>query len=118
MPVYQFGCKKKECAKEWEAYLPSFNSKNPKCECGGKGERVWKITSRTGYGIFPYTTSNLTGSPIEITSPAHLRSLEKKHGVRLRDDVAYINQEWRGYDPVTKKQIYNESGRGMKGQWI
>lgn len=71
-----------------------------------------------GYGVFPYTTSHLTGKPVEITSPRHLRELEKKHHVKLRDDVAYVNQEYKGYDPFTKKQIYNESGRGVKGQWI
>lgn len=122
MPVYAFQCT--GCAKEWEAFLVSYSSDNPACEdCAvedaPKVERIWAVSKRSGYQIFPYTTSNLTGKPIEIKDAKHLKQLEKKFNVRLRDDAAYNNQEYAGYDRKTGKQVYKEgSGRGMPGQWV
>lgn len=129
MPVYDFSCPAGHMMME--AYLPLRDAANPKCEeCGMEMERVWGLGSaHRGTQIFPYVTKNLNGKPIEIKSPGHLRELCKIHGKVLRDDVAYINERYEGYDfghydPDLKRRVgdgqrYSEgSGRGMRGQWF
>jgi hypothetical protein len=73
----------------------------------------------SGGNGFPFTTSNLTGKPIEVTSESHLKALCKAHGVVHRPDNAWIEKRQIGTDWKTGKPIYSEpSGRGMKGSWI
>jgi len=120
MPLYQLECAK--CGNSVERYLALRGDPNPKCEmpdCGGETERVWAGRQRGATSIFPYVTTHLTGQPIEIKSASHLRSLEKQHGVRLRDDAAYTDKRWDGYDFKTRQHRYSEgSGRGMPGSWV
>jgi hypothetical protein len=83
--------------------------------------RDWHAEARTHRpgAVFPYITRNITGEPIEVRSHGHLKELCKEHGVRLRDDNAFIDSEYQGYDIRTGKQNYSEgSGRGLPGQWI
>ena len=86
--------------------MPYSSTPNPACACGGESEKIWKITPRTGYQIFPYVTTHLTGEPIEITSESHLHELEREHGVRLRDDKTWLEEEYQGVDFRTGKQVY------------
>lgn len=68
---------------------------------------------------FPYTTSNISGQPIEVKSLEHERELCKQYGVTKRDDQAWLEKVHVGQDWKTGKPIYYEpSGRGMPGSWI
>jgi hypothetical protein len=69
---------------------------------------------------FPYVTRNITrdGSPVEVTSLAHLRQLERQHGVRNRDDADFIDEQWQGYDPMTKSQRYGGGRGGGSNRWV
>jgi predicted nucleic acid-binding Zn ribbon protein len=118
MPVYDFKCPGCGNAR-LDVYVHGFSDR-PRCNCGQEMEKQWSSSiTDTGSSIYPYTTSHITGSPIEIKSPSHLRSLERTHGVRLRDDAAFLTQEYVGYDIRSKKQLYKESsGVGMKGCWV
>ncbi len=113
MPTYNYECS--ACHTQWEKVVPYSTSPNPSCECGGESERIWKITPRTGYQIFPYTTTHLNGEPIEITSATHLHELEKQFNVRLRDDQAWTEEEYQGVDFRTGKQIYKHPT--IAGSW-
>jgi hypothetical protein len=71
-------------------------------------------------GTYPYMTRNITkdGKPVEVRSAAHLKDLCKQHGVTHRDDNAYIEKSYEGYDIRTGKQKYRESsGAGLPGSW-
>ncbi len=118
MPLYQLQCS--ACQHSFEKYHHRFSDPNAECEkCGGATERVWNDVQRGATSIFPYTTTHLTGSPIEIKSASHLRQLEKQHGVRLRDDAAFTEKQYKGFNWRTRKQEYSEgSGRGMPGSWV
>lgn len=68
---------------------------------------------------YPFTTKNFTGQPIEVTSRAHERALCAQYGVVKRDDVAWVEKTYQGYDPKTKQQVYKEgNGVGLPGCWI
>jgi hypothetical protein len=43
--------------------------------------------------VFPYVTKEITGEPIEIRSLEHQREVCKQHGVRLRDDAAWVDEQ-------------------------
>lgn len=118
MPIYHLECG--ACAHSFERYHQRFSDPNAACEkCGGATERVWQDIQRGATQIFPYTTTHLTGEPIEIRSAKHLRQLEKQHGVQLRDDVAYTEKRYVGYDWRTRKQVYREgAGVGSPGCWV
>lgn len=119
MPIYALGCLA-EPSHQFEGYAPKFETPNPPCEtCGAETERIWKITKRTGYHRYPYTTTNINGKPMEITDAAHEARVLKEHNLVQRDDVAYLEEEYVGYDPYTDKQVYRHgSGRGLPGQWV
>jgi hypothetical protein len=68
---------------------------------------------------FPFITKNFTGQPIEVTSRAHEKALMQEHGVTKRDDIAWNEKSYEGYNPKTGKQEYKEAnGVGMPGCWI
>ena len=68
---------------------------------------------------YPFKTKNFNGQLIEVTSRAHERALMQEYGVTKRDDAAWINKEYIGVDPRTRKQIYKEgNGVGMPGCWV
>lgn len=69
--------------------------------------------------IYPYTTRHISGQPMEITSAAHERAVFAAHGIRQRDDAAFLNKEYLGYNWKTKQQEYKEgNGVGMPGCWV
>lgn len=101
MPIYGFRCTKDEKHTE-EHYYP-FRSEElgRACEsCGAPMVRDLRVEARTHIpsSAFPYVTKNITGKPIVVRSSEHLRQLEKEHGVRLRDDCEYIEEEFRGVE--------------------
>lgn len=68
---------------------------------------------------YPFVTKNFNGKPIEVQSASHERALCREFGVVKRDDVAWNEKEYLGYNPKTKKQEYREgSGMGLPGVWI
>lgn len=68
---------------------------------------------------YPFTTKMFTGRPIVVTDAAHDRALQKAHGCVKRDDVAWVEKEYSGYNPRTKRQEYKEtSGAGLPGVWF
>lgn len=119
MPTYAYLC---ECGRGWEGYIHSHTSPNPPCECGLSPERVWSLgSSHRGATGFPYVTTNITpdGSPVEVTSPAHLDKLCKEYGVTHRPDNGWIDKEYLGVDMRTGVQRYKEgNGVGYPGCWI
>jgi hypothetical protein len=68
---------------------------------------------------YPFVTKNFNGQPIEVTSRAHEKALCQEYGVVKRDDVAWNEKSYEGYDPRTNKQVYKEAnGVGMPGCWV
>ena len=68
---------------------------------------------------YPFVTKNFNGKEIEVTSKAHEKALMQQYGVVKRDDVAWNDKEYLGYNPKTGKQEYKEgSGMGMPGVWF
>lgn len=68
---------------------------------------------------YPFTTKAFNGQELEVTSRAHEKALMQQYGVRKRDDAAWIEQRYEGYDPRTKKQCYKEgNGVGLPGCWV
>ena len=69
--------------------------------------------------IYPFTTTAFNGKPIEVTSAAHDKALMQEYGCVKRDDVAWNNKEYLGYNPRTGKQEYKEAnGVGLPGCWV
>ncbi len=108
MPTYDFSCPKEHV---FEEMLPKWDSPNPSCKkCGAPTERLWSLgTRRQGEGQFPYTTTHLSGKPIEVTSPAHERALCKQYGVRKRDDAAFVETE---HQVDSRGRSFYKDGRG------
>jgi hypothetical protein len=118
MPIYAYQCASED-AHEFEQYVPLTESENPLCSCGATTEKIWKISKRTGYTRYPYVTKNITGEPVEVTDAAHEAALCKQYGVVQRDDAAWIEEEYLGYNPRTGKQEYGGcSGVGLPGCWV
>lgn len=73
------------------------------------------VTEKT----YPFVTKNFNGQPIEVTSRAHEKALMQQYGVTKRDDVAWVEKRYEGYDFRTKQQVYKEAnGCGMPGCWV
>jgi hypothetical protein len=124
MPVFDWECAK---AHQFELYQHTRGEAAPTCivelesgaQCGETTERIWGITKRTGYAQYPYVTKNLTGKPIEVRDAAHESRLMREHKVTKRDDAAYIDKTWDGYDFRTGQQKYTEGrGVGSPGCWV
>jgi len=68
---------------------------------------------------YPFTTRNFNGQAIEVTSRAHEKALCQQYGVQKRDDVAWVEKEYLGYNWRTKQQEYKEGrGVGLPGCWV
>jgi len=97
------------------------------CEKCGKTIYVgsWPFcphTQQVGYlasKSYPFTTKNFNGKSIEVRDASHERALMQQYGVVKRDDVAWTEKEYLGYNPKTKKQEYKEGrGVGLPGCWV
>lgn len=113
MPVHDWKCDR--CGDvQRDVYQPRLAAEPPVC-CRIPMERLWSTSSGSGGGSYPYVTSNITGSPIEVRSPGHERELCRKHGVRKRDDAGWVDTrvEATGRGP----RVIEGSGRGMPGCW-
>lgn len=88
--------------------------------CGGDPSKHGAYVQTHGdSGRYPYTTKNITGQEITITDAGHERALLKEHGLAQRDDVAFLEKEYVGYNHRTGKQEYKEGrGVGMPGCWV
>lgn len=97
-----------------------------KCDsCGQElhiGEWPYCPHGRVGGHIaangFPFTTSHITGKPIEITSESHLKALCQAHGVTHRPDVAWLEKQHLGSDRKGNPVYREGSGMGLPGVWI
>lgn len=118
MPVYAYQCTPEE--HQFEAYVHSHRDACPPCLiCGGTTEKIWKITRHIGGVNWPFTTKHLTGKEETFADQAALNQRLKELGMVRRDDAAWLEQEYQGYDWVTGKQKYKEgSGLGMPGCWV
>jgi len=77
------------------------------------------ITGLVTEKSYPFITKNFNGKPIEVTSRAHEKSLCQQYGQVKRDDVAWTEQQYLGYNWQTKKQEYKEgNGVGLPGCWV
>lgn len=118
MPIYAYSCS--ACEKEWDSYVPLTSSPNPPCNCGSSSvERIWRSSIHKGADTYPYITNHILpgGQPLEIRSPAHLKEIEKKHGVRLRDDAGWLEKRI-GLNEKGLKTYYEGNGRGLPGSWV
>jgi hypothetical protein len=124
MPFYVWSCEdhvgaEKQVEQTFEA---KPEPKAPSCaHCGTPMERDYHLESRrhipaSGY---PYVTKNITGKEITVTDAGHEAELCKIHGVAKRDDAAWIEKRYVGYNWKTGEQEYTEgSGRGLPGSWV
>jgi len=97
-------------------------------ECEKCGETVgvgqWPFCPHgAGSGIvkheYPFTTKAFTGKEIEVTSAAHEKALCQAHGMTKRDDAAWLEKEYVGYNRRTGKHEYKEGrGVGLPGCWV
>lgn len=119
MPIYSFECQ--NCKHQYDAYVPRIGATSPCSQCQSETvEKIWTTTVHSSVAsAFPYITTNITGSPIEIKSAKHLEQVCREHGVTHRPDNAFLSKEYKGYSFRHNKQIYTEgSGLGMPGSWI
>ena len=96
MPTYNWECA--PCERGEEAFVENWRSEHLCGGCSQPMEKVWAITPRFAANGFPYTTKNFNGEPIEVSSPSHLKALCEQFGVTHRDDAAWIEKEYLGYD--------------------
>ena len=117
MPIYGFRCE--GCSKTHERYFPVRESQpSIECDCGATAERDFMAEARNHVpgGVYPYVTTHLNGSPIEVRSAAHLQELCKQHGKVLRDDAGYVEQSmqlerYRDRDGNLRvKPVYRDGG--------
>jgi hypothetical protein len=115
MPTYDFHCE--PCNAYQEAYVHSWKDSFTH-SCGAAMEKIWSITQRIGdAGVFPITTTHLTGKPETFTSQSQLNSRLKQLGMAQRDDASWVEEQYKGYNYRTRQQEYS-SGRGARGQWF
>ena len=131
LPFFEWRCETDGCQERTAEFRPRWTPDAPLCTTHGLMERDWHGEARrhTPGSSFPYVTSNISGTPIEVRDEGHLRELCRQHGKVLRDDAAWLEPiderfEFGKYDHekrawVGRGVVQREgSGRGMKGQWI
>lgn len=101
-----------KCGREIEIGLFPFCRGNP-ADHGAFRQYSGEIKS------YPFVTKHFNGKPIEVKSASHEKALMREFGVVKRDDVAWIEKTYEGWDPRTKRQVYREgSGMGLPGVWV
>ena len=81
MPVYQFRCH--GCDKGREIFRKKMNPPK-RVICKTCHKVMYQYYSRIGVGKFtPYTTEDVTGKPIEFTSPKQRDEVLAKHGLTM-----------------------------------
>lgn len=121
MPFFGWRCP--QCDKTEVKFEPKWREDmSSSCECGAGMERDLTVETRRHIpgNAFPYITTNITGQPLEIKSLAHLREVEKIHGVRQRDDSDFVEEQWQGWDFQSKQHRYGgRSGGGRHStRWV
>lgn len=122
MPFYVWSCNEGHEQEVEKTFEHKMEPKAPDCpRCKQSMERDWHLESRrhTPASGYPYVTKNITGQPITVTDASHEAQLCKEHGVAKRDDAAWIDKEYLGYNWKTDKQEYKEgNGVGNPGCWV
>lgn len=126
MPLYVFRCEGVEHeggAREWEGYLPTWDSPNALCACGAQGERVWRGRQyHAGLAGFPLTTRMLDGVERTYETRQDWELAVKSRGLRIRDDASWLDEEpgEPRYDWKTGKVSYPNMHTvlGGRGTWI
>jgi len=101
-----------KCGRELEVGMYPF--------CKGSPEQHGAFRQTHGdTKSYPKVVTHFNGKPILVTDAAHDRRLQKEYGVVLRDDVAFTEKTYEGYNGRTKRQEYREgSGMGLPGCWF
>lgn len=121
MPFYVWSCDKDKIKHVKQTFEYKMEPKAPRCNCGNFMERDYHLESRrhipaSGY---PYDTKNITGKRITVRDSNHEAELCKRHEVEKRDDAAWLDKEYLGYNWKADKQEYSEgSGMGLPGVWV
>ncbi len=121
MPFYVWTCAEDCDDSQEQTFEHHMVPVAPVCGCGTAKVRDWHGEARTHRpgSAWPMTTSNVSGKSETFASQKDLDRRCKELGVRQRDDSAYIDESYEGYDIRTEKQNYNQgSGMGLPGVWI
>lgn len=120
MPFYEWSCE--PCSQREKTFEYKMVPIAPTCShCEQVMDRNYHAehTRERAASGYPYITKNISGEPIEVTSPGHEAELCKQYGVAKRDDAAWLTKEHAGQDWRTGKPIYRESsGVGDPGCWV
>lgn len=111
MPIYGFRCVSDPLHTEEHYYPLRETDFARECEtCGAAMQRDLRVEARNHVpaSAFPYVTKHINGKPIEVRSAVHLQELCKLHGVRLRDDAEYVDEQLLG---VENRPTFDSSGR-------
>ena len=117
MPTYSAKCQNDHTFDYFCMVANRNDDDQRKCpECGALGERTWETSGFGGGHGFPYTTNNILpgGKPLVIESLAHLRRVEKEHGVVVRGFSDFSASS--AQDPLKDLPHYRENGRAYEGQ--
>ena len=87
MPLYDVKCT--TCGKEFEAFAKIADREAIKCSCGGP--TVIQLCPWHSDWFKPFVSEDFNGSPIEVKSKSHYKSLCRQHGV-------YAKVFGRGYN--------------------
>lgn len=130
MPTYCYQCATCEKQEEVFHWVRPEPVVPPEC-CALPMERDWHVEhgGHKPASAFPFVTTNLNGKPIEVKSAAHYKELQKEHGVRLRDDVGYIEDRVEHQRKLVRLKngqlalqdvptLIHGKGNGLPGSWI
>lgn len=113
MPLRDFKCTECDNAEE-RYYREGEEILCSACNAGmEKAPLSFRIQGKTG--VFPYTTTNLTGDgkPVTIESMSHLRSLENKYGVCVS---GFSQNESNGMDSMGQLPVHRPGGRKYEAE--
>lgn len=74
-------CANQNCVKASEHRGGRFRFVGGKWYCADCAEWAGGVIMNSGKNLWDFTTTHMTGQPIHVRSLAHLRQLEKQHGV-------------------------------------
>ena len=77
MPLYEVKCT--QCSRQFDAFAKIADREAIRCECGGSTEI--QLSPPHSDWFKPFTSEDFTGSPIEVRSKNHYKSLCRQHGV-------------------------------------
>lgn len=84
-------CANEVCVKHTEQRGGKFRFVGGKWYCDECAAS--RIVFSDGKNLYEFTTTHLTGEPIHVRGKAHLRDLERKHGVS-HHQLNYAEKNW------------------------